>query len=129
MKKLIVSESAGFCFGVSRSVRLAERALAAGGKPCWSLGELIHNNAAVGELRKKGLSVARTAAEVPEGARVVIRSHGVPTGEYDALRARGCEIVDATCPKVLNTRRILEAAEAAGRVPVIIGMREHPEIQ
>lgn len=129
MKKLLMSKNAGFCFGVSRSVRLAEETLAKGEKPCYSLGELIHNDAVVDALREKGLQVAHSADEIPAGACVVIRSHGVPEGDYAILAEKGCEVIDATCPKVLKIRKIVSDAEAAGRLPVIIGMAEHPEVR
>jgi hypothetical protein len=66
MKKLIVAESAGFCFGVERSVRLAEDALKEG--PCFCLGQLMHNDAAVAALEAKGLRVIHSPEELPEGA-------------------------------------------------------------
>lgn len=129
MKEIIVAESAGFCFGVSRSVRLAEEAAAKTDKPCYSLGELIHNETVVAELESRGLAVVQTPGDIPPGARVVIRSHGVSKAEYDALEAVGAEIVDATCPKVSNIHRLVAEASAKGRIPVVIGAKEHPEIR
>ena len=55
MREIVVSKSAGFCFGVSRSVELAEALLKKGEGSCWSLGELIHNEHVVSELRSRGL--------------------------------------------------------------------------
>ena len=127
MKRLIISKNAGFCAGVSRSVKLVENRLDSG-SPCYSLGELIHNDAAVQKLRERGLKVVHSAEEIPEGGCAVIRSHGVGKKEYDILKAKNCEITDATCHKVLNTHKIVAEASAAGRIPVIIGAREHPEI-
>ena len=75
MKSVAVAESAGFCFGVERSIRMAEEALETGA--CCSLGELIHNEDVVNALSGKGLRVAETVEEMPEGARVVIRSNGI----------------------------------------------------
>lgn len=128
MKQLILADSAGFCFGVSRSVKLAEEAVLKKDKPSYSLGELIHNATVVNELHERGLTVAETAEEIPEGARVIIRSHGVSKAEYDILRDKGVEIVDATCPKVSNIHRLVAEASENGRIPVIIGAADHPEI-
>ncbi len=128
MKKLLVSESAGFCFGVSRSVRLAEETLKNCEKSCFSLGELIHNDSVVEKLSAAGLKVAHSAEEIPEGACVIIRSHGVGAQEYETLKDKNCTIIDATCPKVLKIHKIVSDAAAAGRIPVIIGMKEHPEV-
>ena len=129
MKKLLVSESAGFCFGVSRSVKLAEELLDSCDGPCYSLGELIHNDSVVEKLRACGLTVAQSAQEIPEASCVVIRSHGVAQKEYEILTAKNCRIIDATCPKVLKIHKTIADAENAGRLPVIIGMREHPEVR
>lgn len=128
MKKLYVSESAGFCFGVSRSVKLAEEMLQKNDRQCFSLGELIHNDSVVGKLREEGLSIAAKAEEIPPDSRVIIRSHGIPKSEYLVLEEKGAEIVDATCPKVKNIHKIAEEASFNGRIPIIIGAKEHPEV-
>ena len=128
MKKLIVSDTAGFCFGVSRSVKLAEEMLRSTDKLCWSLGELIHNDSVVEKLREAGLSVAHSTENIPEGVCVIIRSHGVAAKEYEQLKNKNCVIIDATCPKVLKIHNIVSEASAVGRIPVIIGMKEHPEV-
>ena len=65
--KYILARSAGFCFGVERSIRMAEEALDSGA--CRCLGELIHNRDAVALLEKKGLSVIENASELAEGER------------------------------------------------------------
>ena len=66
--------------------------------------------------------------EVPGGSAVIIRSHGVSRAVYEALQARGLEIIDATCPFVSRIHRIVQEAEANGRQPLIIGTPEHPEV-
>ena len=128
MKKLLVSESAGFCFGVSRSVKLAEETLAKSQRPCYCLGELIHNDSVVNKLRNDGLIVVHSAAEIPPESCVLIRSHGIAENEYDILNEKNCELVDATCPKVKKIHKIVSDATENGRIPVIIGMKEHPEV-
>lgn len=128
MKKLFVSDSAGFCFGVSRSVKLAEETLENCKSPVYCLGELIHNDSVVNKLREEGLIVVHSAAEIPPETCVIIRSHGVAKGEYEILSKNKCEIIDATCPKVKRIHKIVEDAEEGERIPVIIGMKEHPEV-
>ena len=128
MKKLFVSESAGFCFGVSRSVKLAEETLKNSSKPCYCLGELIHNDSVVKKLKEDGLIVVSSAEEVPPESCVIIRSHGIAEYEYDILSAKNCEIVDASCPKVKKIHKIVAEATEKGRIAVMIGMKEHPEV-
>ena len=127
MKKLIVSKSAGFCFGVKRSIEMAEKALESPGD-CYCLGHLIHNNAEVDRLTKKGLKIIGTVDELPEGARIIIRSHGIGRRQYDELRRKNTEIIDATCPKVAQIHKIVDRVSGEGRIPLIIGSENHPEI-
>ena len=128
MKKLIVAESAGFCFGVSRSVDLAEKLIAANGS-CASLGELIHNEDVVSALTKKGMRVIHAPAEVQAGEHVLIRAHGAAPEVYEELAAAGAVLCDATCPKVKAIHRIVANAKAEGRFVIIIGMHDHPEVK
>ncbi len=124
--RLLLAESAGFCFGVSRAVRLAQDC-AASGKKAVTLGPVIHNRHVVEQLARQGVRPVERVEEVPEGAAVVIRSHGVTRAVYEALAARGCEIIDATCPFVKKIHNIVSAAR--GRTQLIIGTRAHPEVQ
>ena len=128
MRELRVAKSAGFCFGVSRSVKMAEEMLAAEAN-CYSLGELIHNDDVVQHLRSEGLTVADGPEQIPQGASVIIRSHGVSRAEFEAVQRTGATVYDATCPKVKRIHEIVAEASAEGRQPVIIGASDHPEVR
>lgn len=128
MKELKIAESAGFCFGVQRSVEMAERLLAEQGR-CASLGQLIHNEDVVERLKAKGLRVISSPDEAQPGECVLIRAHGVAEGVYSALEARGASVTDASCPKVKAIHAIVSRASARGDFVIIIGMREHPEVE
>ena len=125
--KYILARSAGFCFGVERSIRMAEEALDSGA--CRCLGELIHNRDAVTALEKKGLSVIEKVSELPEGERVIIRAHGVSRAVYDELKNRRAGVIDATCPLVERIHKIVREESEKGRQIVVIGDAEHPEIR
>ncbi len=127
MSRVIVAASAGFCFGVSRSVKIAGRMLEEG--PCLSYGPLIHNDDVVRSLAERGLRVINSPEEAAGGDRVLIRSHGVSASEEEALRGRGAVITDATCPNVARIHRIVAAASAAGRHVIVIGRADHPEVR
>lgn len=127
MSTITVARSAGFCFGVSRSVEMTRRELDAG--PCWALGEIIHNGDVMRGFAARGLSVAERPADVPAGARVIIRAHGASEAECRALRDRGALVVDATCPYVARIHRIVRRAEEAGRRVLVIGDADHPEVR
>ncbi|MDO4982387.1 MAG: bifunctional 4-hydroxy-3-methylbut-2-enyl diphosphate reductase/30S ribosomal protein S1 [Eubacteriales bacterium] len=128
MKELIVARSAGFCFGVSRSVEMAEKLLSEHGK-CLSLGELIHNEDVVGKLSEKGLRVITEPSQAASGDRVIIRAHGISKAVYDELEAIGACITDATCPKVKAIHKIVSRAGEEGRTVFVIGMKNHPEVE
>ena len=127
MENVIIAKSAGFCFGVSRSVDMAEKLLEEGN--AWSLGQLIHNDDVVNVLAQKGLGLINAPDELPEGERVIIRSHGIAKSVYEALEKRNAVITDATCPKVKKIHEIVSKASENGRFVVIIGMRNHPEVE
>ena len=84
MKELRLAESAGFCFGVRRSVEMAERLMAERGS-CCSLGELIHNEDVVERLKAQGLRVIQSPEEAQRGEQVLIRAHGVAREVYEGL--------------------------------------------
>ena len=116
-----VAKSAGFCFGVNRAVELVEQAAAQGGTVV-TLGPIIHNRHAVAHFEAMGVHVIDTPEEAPEGATVVIRSHGVGREVYRRLENRNVTIVDATCPFVKRIHNIVAQAEgsclsSSGRPP------------
>ncbi len=127
MKKLLVAESAGFCFGVRRSVEMAEKLLD-GAKSCASLGQLIHNDDVVSALAARGLRVIDSAEQAREGEAVIIRAHGVAPAVFEALKKTGAQVTDATCPKVKAIHTIVRRAGEAGRFVFIIVMRKHHEV-
>ena len=124
--RVIQAQSAGFCYGVERAVRMAEEAAAAGG--CVMLGSIIHNDSVVRRLEALGARQVQSAEEVQPGETVLIRAHGEPVETYRTLEARGARVLDATCPHVLRIHRLVERAEQEGRTPLIIGEDHHPEV-
>ncbi len=121
-----LAKSAGFCFGVKRAVSIAEGETEKG---AYLLGPVIHNDFVIADLLQRGLRLCHSVEEIPDKARVVIRSHGEAAAVYAQLRAKGCEIVDSTCPKVSKIHRIVERASEAGELVLIIGLESHPEVQ
>ena len=128
MRELRVAQSAGFCFGVSRSVDMAEKLLKERGS-CASFGELIHNENVVRRLEAGGLRVIQKPDELEAGEHVLIRAHGVSREIYEWLEKAGGEVADATCPKVKAIHTIVSRAAAEGRFVIIIGMPKHPEVE
>ena len=124
--RIELAKSAGFCYGVKRAVEMAEQTARAGGAVL--LGPVIHNDHVVSKLEREGAVLVREVEEVPDGAPVILRSHGEAKWVHDALEQKGCRIIDTACPNVQRIHRLVAEAEAAGRQPVIIGTPDHPEI-
>jgi 4-hydroxy-3-methylbut-2-en-1-yl diphosphate reductase len=122
-----VAKYAGVCYGVERALKLAEEAAVAGGV-VHTLGPLIHNPQAVGALRDRGVIVANTLDDAPEGT-LVIRSHGVDPAIIDDARAKGLDVVDATCPHVSKAHEAAEELKRGGYTVVIVGEADHPEVE
>ncbi len=125
--KITLSDTAGFCFGVRRAVELVERTAAAG-EIVVTLGPIVHNRHVVERFNAMGVREAAGVDEIPDGATVIIRAHGVGRTVYDALSARGLRVVDATCPFVERIHKLVRKAGAEGRRPIIFGSRTHPEV-
>ena len=125
--KVVLAQSAGFCYGVRRAVELAE-AKAAQGVPCVMLGSIIHNRDVMDRLAVQGLYSVDRPEEVPDGCGVIIRSHGESRAVHEDFARRGVEVFDATCPNVTHIHKIVAQAEREGRVPVIVGTPDHPEV-
>ena len=128
MREVRVAKSAGFCFGVQRSVEMAEKLIAENGH-CASLGQLIHNEDVVRALEAKGMRVIDSVGEIRPNEQVIIRAHGVSRQMCCALEKAGAHVIDATCPKVKAIHTIVSRAEEEGRFVIIIGMRQHPEVE
>ena len=126
--KVTVAKSAGFCFGVSRAVDLTDD-LIRNGEKIVTLGPIIHNEQVVKKLEEKGVFAVNSIDEIPENYGVVIRSHGVDNKTYQTLEKRGVKIFDATCPFVSKIHKIVREETQKGRLLVICGDKNHPEVK
>jgi 4-hydroxy-3-methylbut-2-en-1-yl diphosphate reductase len=125
--KIILAESAGFCFGVKRATSMAFEAAEHYHQIC-SLGPIIHSPQLVKKLEEKGVQVIESVEDIPEGA-VIIRSHGVTSAELDGILSREMKIVDATCPFVKKAQDHAALLSREGYVVILVGEAEHPEVQ
>ncbi len=125
--RVIQAESAGFCYGVERAVKLAERTAREKGG-CVMLGSIIHNAHVVQELEALGCRTVNGVDEVRPGDTVIIRSHGERKQVLEQLEAAGAICVNATCPNVLRIQKLVAQADGEGRIPIIIGEEHHPEV-
>ena len=132
--KVKVAETAGFCFGVQRAIDKVYELIGKSEKPIFTLGPIIHNEEVVEDLASKGVQVISekdidAPSEKLRSGIVVIRSHGVGKPIYDKMKEKGISYVDVTCPFVLKIHRIVEKESLAGNHVIIIGDKDHPEVQ
>ena len=122
MSEITVAKTAGFCFGVTRAMKLAGETAKRFGR-AYTFGPLIHNNDVIAELEKEGVYVTEeiSADKTP----LIIRSHGVGKSVYDRLNVENIDYVDATCPFVEKIHRIVSEENAD---ILIAGDRIHPEV-
>ncbi len=109
MLRVEIDPGSGFCGGVIRAISRAEDYLSKGG-PLYSLGDIVHNEAELSRLESKGLVTVSALEQVPDGNTILIRAHGEPPFTYKAAQARSLEVIDCSCPVVLQLQgRIREA--------------------
>lgn len=134
--KATLAKTAGFCFGVKRAVDKVYEEITKHNK-VYTYGPIIHNEEVVNDLESKGVIVVNNANELKnlDKGTIVIRSHGLGKEVYDEIEKyvedgnQKFSIVDATCPFVLKIHRIVEEQSEQGRHIIIIGDKEHPEVQ
>jgi 4-hydroxy-3-methylbut-2-enyl diphosphate reductase len=124
-----IAKTAGFCWGVRRTVdQLMDVATERQG-PVVTLGPIIHNPQFVARTRELGVGTVERVAEVPEGTTMVVRTHGAVKPELEAARARGLEVVDGTCPYVKYPQAMAQRLSAQGYHVVIVGDPNHAEVK
>jgi 4-hydroxy-3-methylbut-2-enyl diphosphate reductase len=125
--KINLAKSAGFCFGVKRAIDIALHT-AACKKNVYMLGDIVHNEDVVKQIRKSG--VKKIDRLSPGKHRILlIRAHGASLKTIQDAERLGYKIVDATCPMVKEIHRIVQDMEHKGYKVIIIGDKKHDEVQ
>ncbi len=124
--QVIVAKHSGFCSGVKKAV---ETAMSVSPENTFVYGEIIHNRDVVSEITKRGLITVDDLSDVPDGATLLIRSHGAEKSVYEECEKRNIRLLDCTCAFVKKSRDIVKRASSEGKTVVITGSREHPEIR
>lgn len=128
MSNVTVAKSAGFCFGVDRAVKMVYGELEKNTKVA-TLGPIIHNQDVVNDMTAKGARIISSVDELEPDETVVIRSHGVGREVYEQIAAKGCRMLDATCPFVSRIHKIVAEKSREGYFILIAGDASHPEVQ
>ena len=123
--ELIVGKTAGFCYGVKRAVDGAKEQLKQN-ENLYGLGEIVHNQDVIKELENLGMQFIENIEEAK--GKTIIRAHGVPKQIYEKAKEKQIELIDYTCPKVLNIHQIVEEYANKGYYIFLLGNKKHPEI-
>ncbi len=127
--KILLANPRGFCAGVDRAIEIVERALDRLPPPIYVRHEVVHNRFVVESLRAKGAVFVEEVDEIPEGAICIFSAHGVSQEVRKNARARGCTVIDATCPLVTKVHVEVVRYAREGRDVVLIGHAGHPEVE
>ena len=124
--KIIRAEHLGMCFGVRDAIALAiEQAEV---QPLTILGDLVHNETVLKDLRSRGIQIAQQASGVKTQA-VMITAHGASEKAMKRVRDLGSTVLEATCPLVHMAHRAVSKLVQQGYHPIIIGKRDHVEVR
>jgi (E)-4-hydroxy-3-methyl-but-2-enyl pyrophosphate reductase len=126
--KVKLAKSAGFCWGVRRTMNIAMDAAENTDGPVNTFGPLIHNPQVVDLLASKGMKVVNTFDELQQGTTLVIRAHGIPPETRQELKSRGVKFRDGTCPLVAKVHAHIKKYLGQGYELVILGHKDHPEV-
>ncbi|MGN1012863.1 MAG: 4-hydroxy-3-methylbut-2-enyl diphosphate reductase [Clostridia bacterium] len=124
--KIIIGKESGFCFGVRRAVEGVKEECKKRSKiNC--LGEIVHNEVVVNDLKQNGVRFVENIEDVKDGELLAIRAHGVEEKVYKRAKEKKLEIIDYTCPKVMNIHRKIKEEYENGNNIILIGKKDHPE--
>ena len=137
MYQVEIDTGSGFCFGVTTAIRKAEEELAKG-STLYCLGDIVHNGMECERLRQMGLvTINHEDLKQLHDAKVLLRAHGEPPETYTLARKNNIEIIDATCPVVLQLQRRIkkqydskdDEQETKGKKQIVIfGKPGHAEV-
>lgn len=125
-----IDDGSGFCFGVTTAIKKAEEELAKGTK-LYCLGDIVHNGMECDRLKRLGLiTINHDDMAKLHDVKVLLRAHGEPPSTYELAKRNNIEIIDATCPVVLQLQRRIKKqydSEPDAQI-VIFGKNGHAEV-
>jgi len=127
VREIRIARRTGFCYGVREAIDKAKESAAAG-KLTHTLGQTVHNEGVVRDLKELGIRTVETLDDVDHGAAVVIRAHGVRPDVMDRANAKGLEVIDGTCTWVIQEQREIVKLVEEGYTIVLLGTPRHPEV-
>jgi 4-hydroxy-3-methylbut-2-enyl diphosphate reductase len=125
--KIDLAKTAGFCFGVKRAIDIAFKS-AASGEKVYMLGDIVHNEEVVKQVRASGIKKIEKLGP-GENKALLIRAHGADLSTLQKAAQLGYKIIDATCPMVKEIQKTARSMEEQGYRIIIIGDQKHDEVR
>ena len=123
-----IDTGSGFCFGVTTAISKAEEELAQG-ESLYCLGDIVHNGRECERLKSLGLiTVEHEDLDKLSNTKMLLRAHGEPPSTYQKAKKQNIQLIDATCPVVLNLQKRIKTAYEEGGQIVIYGKNGHAEV-
>ena len=130
MIQVEIDNGSGFCFGVTTAIRKAEEELSKG-NTLYCLGDIVHNGMECERLRQLGLvTINHDDLKTLRDTKVLLRAHGEPPATYQLAQQNHIEVIDATCPVVLQLQRRIKRQyqQHPDAQIVIFGKPGHAEV-
>ncbi|MBR3887701.1 MAG: 4-hydroxy-3-methylbut-2-enyl diphosphate reductase [Clostridia bacterium] len=125
--EVAVAKYAGFCYGVKNAVDSTRNALEENDN-VYSTDHIVHNQVINEEFEKNGMHFVDSIEDIPEGATIILRAHGVGKSTINECENKNLKIINTTCPNVLKIHEIVKKHSAEGYKIIIVGDKHHDEI-
>lgn len=127
--RITIARTAGFCWGVKRTINKALEVTETAERPVATLGPVIHNPQTISKLESQGVKVYDRVSDVPDGTTLIIRTHGAVVPEQALAKDRGLDVIDGTCPYVKFPQVMAQRLSRDGYHLLIVGDEAHAEIK
>lgn len=136
-QKIIMVKPQGYCGGVLKAIKTAKQTrLENPNIKITILGNLVHNKYVkealsfyqIDTIENKEKTRLELLEEIDSGI-VIFTAHGISPQVRDKAKSKGLICVDASCPFVLQTQKIVKEHLELGYSIFYIGKNKHPEAE
>ena len=126
--EILLSKKMGFCFGVRKSIDLANKTIIRYKNNIHMLGPIIHNPRVVEDFQKRGVGLINNIEKAPDESVVITRAHGISPSVGKMARIKKIKLIDTTCSNVKKLQEIATYLYRKSYSLLIFGDKKHPEI-
>jgi (E)-4-hydroxy-3-methyl-but-2-enyl pyrophosphate reductase len=126
--KVKLAKSAGYCMGVIRAMDITMKEASMSDCNIFTFGPLIHNPQVIEILEQMGVQQLNEPEKQNGKGKLIIRAHGISPEKMDAVKSKGYEVKDATCPRVSRVQNLIKKYSEDGYSTVIVGDEGHAEV-